>query len=86
MLRTTGTSSKQLSSLPVRQGDGLYISTRADLVLNAANTKVGDKWIQQGGAPTTDTGAANKKYVDDVISASGGGGGGGTPKSEAKRS
>ena len=77
--RTTGTSREELSSIQVRQDDGLYISTRSDLVLNAANIKVGDKRIQQVGAPTTDTDAANKKYVDDVISASGGGGGGGTP-------
>ena len=77
--RTTGTSREELSSIQVRQDDGLYISTGNDLVLNAANIKVGDKRIQQVGAPTTDTDAANKKYVDDVISASGGGGGGGTP-------
>ena len=38
-----------------------------DLILNAANIKVGDKRIQQVGTPTANTDAANKKYVDDNV-------------------
>ena len=65
--RTTGTSREELSSIQVRQDDGLYISTVNDLILNAANIKVGDKRIQQVGTPTANTDAANKKYVDDNV-------------------
>ena len=65
--RTTGTSREELSSIQVRQDDGLYISTGNDLVLNAANIKVGDKRIQQVGAPTADYDAATKKYADDRL-------------------
>ena len=65
--RTTGTSREELSSIQVRQDDGLYISTGNDLVLNAANIKFNNVRLQQVGAPTADDDAATKKYVDDNV-------------------
>ena len=65
--RTTGTSREELSSIQVRQDDGLYISTGNDLILNAANIKFNNVRLQQVGAPTADYDAATKKYVDDNV-------------------
>ena len=65
--RTTGTSREELSSIQVRQDDGLYISTGNDLILNAANIKFSNARLQQVRTPTADDDAATKKYADDGL-------------------
>ena len=66
--RTTGTSREELSSIQVRQDDGLYISTGNDLIFNAANIKFNNARLQQVRTPTADDDAATKKYADDGLS------------------
>ena len=66
--RTTGTSREELSSIQVRQDDGLYISTANDLIFYAANIKFNNARLRQGRTPTADDEAATKKYADDGLS------------------
>ena len=69
LFRTTGTSRSRLANIEIRQDDGLYIACGNDVSIQGSNIKFNNVRLQQVGAPTTDTDAATKKYVDDAIKA-----------------